>query len=187
MSKKVDERYLQQLREMELEIAGKSKAIVNKILALRFFTNWLTSFSHNIDSGTGNADIVLTYQQAREFAFDLPRDNPESLVLFCQKPIFTCFKDIDIKCFFIDEDGIVGLISSIDEYDIYIAELSFKIPVSDNVKHKLIEAQAYCKSVSIALLEYDYDAKENDGSWVVTDIHDISYPIVKNAQEAKEL
>lgn len=189
MSKKqVDEDYQRYVKELQLQIGFKTKIIVKQLAAWRNFMYWASSYPHPVSRGTNDADIVLNRQQSSEFAISYnPKKYPETLILFAQQSNYDWLNDIGIKCFILDEDGLIAVVSALDAYGVYISGKSFKITVSPSLYEKLQKAKEIGKQVCIGSISHKYNPIKDEVNWSITGLSETYFPIVSNLTEAKNL
>lgn len=188
MAKQIDEDLTRKLNEMRDQISEKTKELVLRVDAWRYFIHWASSYAEQVIPGVGDADIVLNKQQSSEFAFNYNHNiYPETFFLFAQKPNYEWLKNIGIKCFILEKDGIIVVIDEVESYGIYIASKSFKILVSENMMAKMIKAKANCKSARIASMDYVYKSSGDLLTWNIAELSQMPYPVVPDFLSSKRL
>ena len=188
MAKQIDEDLTRRLNEMRDQISEKTKELVKKVDAWRYFIHWASSYAEPVVPGIGDADILLNKQQCSEFAFSYnPKIYPETFILFAQPSNYDWLKSIGIKCFILERDGVVVVIDEVDTYGIYIASKSFKITISENMMEKMQQAKQNAKFARIASINYKYNINSDRTDWSIDELAPYAFPIVDNFLASKRL
>ena len=189
MSKKqVDEDYQRQVKLIQNQVGLKTKVLVKRIAAWREFIYRASSYAHPVTRGLNDADIVLTKQQSSEFAISYnPKTYPETFILFAQHSNYGWLKDIGIKCFILEDDGIIAVVDEMNVYGVYISGKSFKITVAPSVIEKLQKARLACNQVCIGSISHKYNSTKDQVDWFINDISSVYFPVVSSFAEAKNL
>lgn len=188
MTKAQDEEFQRQIKEIQQQIGLQTKLIVKQITAWRNFIYWASSYPQSVIRGLNDADIVLNKQQSSEFAFSYnPKVYPETFILLAQQSNYAWLSNIGVKCFILENDGVIVVVSSTDSYGVYISGKSFKITVSPSVYEKLRKAKLNCKQVCIGSISHKYDPSRDKLDWSINKISSTYFPVVSSFAEAKNL